>query len=381
MNGVRVLRGRAQFGLAMERATIVVEDGRIADLRRGYEHDGNYGEEVRIDDVDLISAGLIDLQVNGGNGSEIGNDHEAIDRVSEWLPKTGVTSWLPTVVTAKADFYPGVFTSWRRIDTTVGATPIGYHLEGPFLSPEKKGAHLLEYIEAANDSILDAWLPEKSVRLVTLAPERDGANRRIQRLTGAGIAVSLGHTNATYEEFVAGVDAGATKATHLFNAMSNIHHRSPGAVVAALNDSRVTAGIIPDGVHSHPEMVHLAMNAKGPDRIVIVSDMMSAAGLAPGTYGLGSQDVTVDATSARLADGTLAGSIITMDAAVRNLDNWSYATVAEVLHMCTAVPAREIGEAERGVLRSGAIADITIWDQSMNVQETIVGGETRFTAT
>ena len=152
-------------------------------------------------------------------------------------------------------------------------------------------------------------------------------------------------------------------------------------MVAALTDSRVTPGIIPDGVHTHPEMVHLAMNAKGPDRLVIVTDMMSAAGLAPGAYGIGGQKVIVDATSARLADGTLAGSIITMDAAVRKLVSWSYATVPEVLHMCTAVPARVIGEPERGVLRSGAIADITIWDCLMNVTETIVGGESLYTAT
>ncbi len=162
--------------------------------------------------------------------------------------------------------------------------------------------------------------------------------------------------------------------------MSNIHHRSPGAMVAALNDERITSGIIPDGVHTHPGMVRLALIAKGFDRMVIVSDMMSAAGLEPGNYGLGGQTVTVDETSARLSDGTLAGSIITMDACVRNLVSWSHASFPEALHMATAVPARVIGEHNRGVLRAGAIADITIWDRSLQVRETIVGGTTRFTA-
>ena len=149
-------------------------------------------------------------------------------------------------------------------------------------------------------------------------------------------------------------------------------------MVAALTESRVTAGIIPDGVHTHPAMVRLAIAAKGVDRMLIVSDMMSAAGLAPGTYGLGGQEVTVDATTARLTDGTLAGSVVTMDTAVRNIVGWSHASLAEALHMATAEPARVIGERDRGVLRAGAIADLTLWDSDLEVRETIVGGRTRF---
>jgi N-acetylglucosamine-6-phosphate deacetylase len=188
--------------------------------------------------------------------------------------------------------------------------------------------------------------------------------------------VSLGHTNATYEQFKAGIDAGATKATHLFNTMSTIHHRDPAAMVATLNDVRITAGLIPDGVHTHPGMIDLAIRTKGIDRIVIVSDMMSAAGLQPGIYGLGGQEVTVDDLSARLANGTLAGSMLTMDQAIRNLVDWSFGSFGEALHMCTAVPARVIGESNRGELRAGAVADLTIWTADLNVSETIVGGTT-----
>lgn len=378
MSSVRVLRGISQLGMHMELATIVIEGERITHVRRGHEPNGNYSDNVRIDDVGFISAGLIDLQVNGGYGSEIGNTSQPIDDVARWLPVTGVTSWLPTVVTAAADSYPAVFDAWSHIHGDIGATPLGYHLEGPFLSLEKKGAHQLAFIEAADDSIVDLWLDQSCIRIVTLAPERDGGLDRTKHLASNGIVVSLGHTNATYEEFQAGVDAGATKATHLFNTMPNIHHRNPGAMVAALNDTRVTAGIIPDGVHTHPAMVRLALETKGVDRMLVVSDMMSAAGLEPGTYGLGGQEVTVDETSARLSDGTLAGSIVTMDRAVRNLVDWSDASIAEALHMSTAVPARVIGETDRGVLRAGAVADITIWDQALTVQETIVGGRSRF---
>lgn len=378
MSSVRVLRGAAQLGMHLEPATLVIEGSRIGSIERGHEPNGNFGDSVQIDDVDIISAGLIDLQVNGGNGFEIGDDANAIDNVSTWLPQTGVTSWLPTVVTAAASFYPAVFEAWGKATVGIGATPLGYHLEGPFLAPEKKGAHLLKHIEAADDSIIDLWLDQEGIRIVTLAAEREGNLKRIRRLAEHGIVVSLGHTNATYEEFTAAIDAGATKATHLFNTMPNIHHRDPGAMVATLNDDRITAGIIPDGVHTHPGMVRLALRAKGFDRMLVVSDMMSAAGLRPGAYSLGGQDVTVDDTSARLANGTLAGSIVTMDQAVRNLVDWSDTSIAEALHMSTAVPARVIGERDRGMIRAGAMADLVIWDQALNVQETIIGGTSRF---
>ncbi len=378
MTTVRVLRGRVQLGMAIEPATVTVEGDRIARIDRGHASTGTFDSSVKVDDVDIVTAGMIDLQVNGGTGAEIGDSADAIDTVSRWLPETGVTAWLPTVVTAAAGFYPGVFAAWGQIDPTAGAVPLGYHLEGPFLAPAKKGAHQLRWIEAASDDIIDLWVGQECIRIVTLAAERGGNLDRIRRLADAGITVSLGHTNATYEEFIAGIDAGATKATHLFNTMPNIHHRDPGAMVATLNDDRITAGIIPDGIHTHPAMVRLATRAKGFDRMLIVSDMMSAAGLAPGTYGLGGQEVTVDATSARLANGTLAGSIVTMDQAVRNVVDWSIASMPEALHMATAVPARVIGEDDRGVIRTGAIADLTVWSDDLTVQETIVGGETRY---
>ena len=374
MTSTRVFRGKVQLGTHLEAATVVVEGDRIAKVTRGLEATGNFDDSVLVSDVDLVSAGLIDVQVNGGNGYEIGDNATAINGVSTWLPETGVTSWLPTVVTAPAEFYPSVFSAWMQASTSVGATPLGYHLEGPFLSPHKKGAHQLQHIDAADDSIIEQWLDQDCIRIVTLAPEREGAPGRIRRLAEAGIVISLGHTNATYEQFIAGIDAGATKATHLFNTMPNIHHRDPGAMVAALNDDRITAGIIPDGVHTHPGMVRLTIRAKGVDRVLVVSDMMSAAGLDPGTYGLGGQEVTVDESSARLSDGTLAGSILTMDQAVRNLVEWSHASAGEALHMCTEVPARTIGEAHRGALRVGAFGDLTVWDTNLNVVETIVSG-------
>lgn len=366
------IRGKLLAGTYLDRGTVVVESGVIREVHRAALSDGNLPPTVI--DADIVSPGLIDLQVNGAIGREVGPNAADIEAISRWMPTTGVTAWLPTVVTADAAFYPQVFASWRAIDRSVGATPLGYHLEGPFLSPERKGAHQLRYIEAATDELFDTWLDEPSVVLVTLAPERAGGLQRIRALAERGILTSVGHTNATYEELRAGLDAGATKATHLFNAMSPMHHREPGAMIAVMTDDRVTAGLIPDGVHSHPGTVRLALAAKGYDRIVIVSDMMEACGYGPGTYGIGGQAVTVDETSARLKDGTLAGSILTMDQAMRNLVAWTDATIPQALHMATAVPARLLGDSSRGAIVTGARADLTLWTADLDVAATYVGG-------
>jgi N-acetylglucosamine-6-phosphate deacetylase len=367
------IRGRLLFGTHLEAGTVVIENGALSRIAREHLRDGDLPAHVI--DAGIVAPGMIDLQVNGAFGFEVGPNAADLDAISKGLLATGVTAWLPTVVTAPADFYPPVFTAWSDIDASAGAVPLGLHLEGPFLSPDKKGAHRLECIEAASDELFASWLDQESIALVTLAPDRDGATGRIRQLVQRGILVSLGHTNATYEEFVAGVDAGARKATHLFNAMTSIHHRAPGAMVATMVDDRVTAGLIPDGVHSHPATVRLALRSKGVDRIVIVYDMMSACGLGPGVYALSTKDVTVDADSARLADGTLAGSILTMDQAMRNLVDWSEATPGEALHMATAVPARLLGDASRGRLVVGVRADITLWDNDLQVVGTIMSGK------
>jgi N-acetylglucosamine-6-phosphate deacetylase len=374
INSSFAVRGSLLFGTHLEPGTLVVSDGIIERMVRGEESDGNLPPTVI--EAEIVAPGMVDLQVNGAVGVEVDNDPAHIDKVSAWLVSTGVTAWLPTVVTADAAFYPAMFEIWNHIDADSGAVPLGFHLEGPFLAPARKGAHQLRYIEAATDDLFASWLDEPSIRLVTLAPERDGGIDRIRQLVSRGVVVSLGHTDATFEQFESGVDAGATKATHLFNAMSPIHHRQPGAMTAVMTDDRVTTGLIPDAVHAHPAMVRLAIRVKGFDRIAIVSDMMAAAGLGDGVYELGGQQVFVDGDRAQLADGTLAGSMLTMDQAVRNLVAWADVTAGEALHMCTAVPARLIGVASRGRLVVGARADLTLWNGSLELDATLVGGTT-----
>ncbi len=366
------IRGRMLFGTSLEPGTLVVSGDQIERIVRGHDRNGDLPGMVL--DAAIVSPGMIDLQVNGADGVEADDHPRHIEQISRWSVKSGVTAWLPTVVTAPADLYPRVFDGWTEVDTTIGATPLGWHLEGPFLSPARKGAHQLRYIEGATEDIFANWLDQDSIRLVTLAPERDGAHDKIRKLVDRGVLVSLGHTDATYDEFRAGVDLGATKATHLFNAMSPMHHRNPGAMIATMTDDRVTAGIIPDAVHSHPATVRLAIQAKGPDRIAVVSDMISSAGLGPGVYDLGGQQVHVDETTAKLEDGTLAGSVLTMDQAVRNLVEWGNVPVGAALHMCTNVPARLLDDATRGRLVAGLRADLTLWSADLTVERTIVGG-------
>ncbi len=352
-------------------AVVIVGD-RIHDILRGPSPD-ELPEHVLA--AEIVSPGLIDLQVNGGFGVDVGADPEALRLLAERLPETGVTAFLPTVISAPADAYPLAVAAFTAAQGAPGARLLGLHLEGPFLAVSRKGAHRQEWIEAASDDLFAFLLQQPALRLMTLAPERPGNLERIRRLRERGVLVSLGHTDASYECFVAGVDTGAVMATHLYNAMSPFQHRQPGAVGAALTDDRVTVGLIADGVHAHPASLRLAVRTKGPERIALVTDMMAAAGMPAGHYQLGGQDVITDGVSARLPDGTLAGAVLTMDAAIRNMIAWTEATVADALRMGSEIPARLLGHSELGRIVVGAMADLTLFDRDLRVIATIVGGQ------
>jgi N-acetylglucosamine-6-phosphate deacetylase len=370
------VRGRLAVDGSLVAGAVVVEGGTIVDVRRGGVPDGDLPSQVH--DTSIVAPGLIDLQVNGAFGVEVGTSAEALRHLAAQLPTTGVTGFLPTLVSSPPDLYPRAFEAFEEARDATGATPIGLHLEGPFLSSKRAGAHRVKAIHEASAETFQGWLGAGSVRLVTLAPEREGAGDRIRRLRERGIVVSLGHTNATYEEFREGVDRGATMATHLYSAMSGFLHRAPGAVGAALLDDRVTAGLIVDGVHSHPASVRLAIRAKGPDRIALVTDAIAGAGTSPGVYQIDGQDILVEATFARLPDGTLAGSVLTLDQAVRNAVSLGGASVADALRMASEVPARVLGLAGKGRLALGADADLVLFDEELAVLATYGGGRALF---
>lgn len=370
---VASVAGRLLVDGNLVKGALVIERGRIVDVRFG---DVGPLPLPRLD-AEIVSPGLVDLQVNGGFGLEIGGDGRALRALAGRLPSTGVTTFLPTAVSSGPADYRALGAALADARGAAGARMPGLHLEGPLLSPARAGAHRVGEIAGAGatiDDVLDDLLGVGAVRVVTLAPERPGALALIHRLRQSGVAVSLGHTDATFEQTVAGIDAGATLVTHLFNAMSPLHHRAPGAVGAALADDRITIMLIADGVHVHPAALNVALRSKGADRVALVTDAIAAAGAPPGRYALAGVEVISDGQTARLADGTLAGSTLTLDRAVRMMAGVAGARLEDALAMASSVPAAAIGLADVGRIAVGQLADLALWSAAMEVTATLVGG-------
>ena len=374
------ITGRLLVDGRLQPGALIVDGDRIAEVRTG---DARGDLPPTRFAAEVVSPGLVDLQVNGGFGMEVGADAEALRGLAARLPSTGVTAFLPTVISGGAASYWAAADAWEAAREAPGARLPGLHLEGPLLAPGRAGAHAAAPIAAADatlEGVLDDLLSAGAVRLMTLAPERPGALDRIGTLRAAGVVVSLGHSDATFEQAIAGIDAGATLATHLFNAMSPFRHRAPGLVGAALVQDRIAVGLIADGVHTHPGALQLALRAKGADSIALVTDAIAAAGMPPGRYALAGIPVISDGDSARLADaaGTLAGSTLTMDRAVRTMVALGGARVEEALTMASTVPARLLGLTDAGRLLAGQRADLALWSADLSVTTTIVAGAPAF---
>jgi N-acetylglucosamine-6-phosphate deacetylase len=351
---------------------LIVDGGRIVEIRTG----STGTLPARRLAADIISPGLCDLQVNGGFGLEVGADPAALRALAARLPATGVTTFLPTVVSAPGAQYAAFAAAFAGARGAAGARMAGLHLEGPLLAPGRAGVHDTAAIAAGDASwaAVEPLLASGDVRLVTLAPERPGALARIAALRAAGVTVALGHTDATFDQMIAGVDAGATLVTHLYSAMSGFHHRAPGAVGAALTDDRLTVALIADGIHAHPAALNLALRAKGPARIALVTDAVAAAGQPAGRYELAGQPIVSDGQAVRNADGTLAGSVLTMDRAVRAMVALGGARIEDALAMASTVAAAAIGLIDTGRLAVGLRADLTLWSTNVEVTGAVVGG-------
>ena len=352
--GSVVVRGGTVVGHGP--ADVRIDGGRVVAV--GADLDGD-------DVVDAtgctVAPGFIDLQCNGAGGIDLTREPERVGELAALLPRWGVTSWLPTVVTTSPEARARAVEVIAAAPVPAGAAaPLGLHLEGPFLADGRTGAHDRRWVAAPAD---EGWSRQGGVALVTLAPEVPGAMELLRALVARGVVVSIGHTGATLAEATAAVDAGATFATHLFNAMAPLHHREPGAAGAALTDERLRFGVIADGVHVHPAAVRLAWQAAG-ERLVLVTDAVAPMG-APGH---------VAGSGVRLPDGVLAGSDLAMDRAVRNLVAFTGCAPADAIAAATAQPAAVLGLSDRGVLREGAVGDVVVLDDQLQVVATVVAG-------
>jgi N-acetylglucosamine-6-phosphate deacetylase len=335
---------------------VEVEDGRVAAV--GLAGGG----------AGIAAPGFVDLQVNGFAGVDLLTEPERAGEIATALARTGVTAWQPTLIT---DAPERTLAALRAI-AAPGA--VGVHLEGPFLSPARSGAHPREHLRAPDLALLRAFLDAGEVTTVTLAPELEGALGLVAELVARDVVVSLGHSNATAEEAHTAFDRGARTVTHLFNAMRPFGHRDPGVAGAALARDDVPVQLIADGVHLAADTTLVAWRA-ARGRLAIVSDAISAAGLGDGTYMLGEVEVRVDGGVSRRADGTLAGGVATVADGVRTLCALGVPLV-EAVDAATRVPARILRRDDLGTLAPGARADLVVLDDGLEVARVLVGGRT-----
>jgi N-acetylglucosamine-6-phosphate deacetylase len=377
MLGQRILIGDAVLPDRLRRSAIVIREGKISEvvleprsrdlLREGREVSG------------VICPGFIDLQINGAFGIDIGLEEADLETLAGKLPQTGTTSFLPTAISWPAGRYEAFLETLARASSAPGARILGAHLEGPFLSRSRKGAHDPENLLAVDLGLVRDILSSGRVRVMTLAPELPDAGKAVELLRDSGVVASMGHTDATYDEVLRGLDKGFTMATHLYNAMSSFEHRAPGAVGAILTEDRIQAGIIADGVHVHEGALRLAYREKGSKGLALVTDAMEAAGMPDGEYELSGRTVRLENGSVCLPDGTLAGSALTLDRAVRNAVRFLGIHLEEAVRMSSETPAKILGLQTRGRITSGADADLVTLSAEGVVEETIVGGQTVYT--
>jgi len=380
--------------------TLVIDPPRIADILEG-ERPASPGDR-RIDaSGDVIVPGFIDVHVHGVEGADTLDPGPAVDAIARRLVRYGTTAFCPTTVACPPEALRRVLdavAALRAAPPRGAARVLPAHLESNFISPEYRGAQPLECLRmpprpgrgngggrpaarsardySGADILAVVAAARASVAIVTLAPELPGGVDLVRTLTASGHRVSLGHSAATFEEAVAAIDAGARHATHLFNRMPPLHHRSPGLAGAVLTREEVDAEIVCDAYHVHPAMVHAALRAKTEARVLAITDGTAASGLAPGSRAsLGGRPITARAEAAFLDDGTLAGSVLTMDRAFRVLVERVGVSVETAARLCATNPARALGLADQGRLEPGALADFARLDGALHVRETWVGGE------
>jgi N-acetylglucosamine-6-phosphate deacetylase len=360
--------------------TILFDSGSIADVSPD-DSLLDDAEEVHEHPDSLLLPGFVDLQVNGAFGVDVATEPSRLGELSEALLSTGTTAYLPTIISSPASLYEEVLPELAAAfgGPSSGAEVLGVHLEGPFINLDRRGAHAAAHILPPDPGLLAHLLDLGPVRIVTLAPELEGADELMALALGRGVVVSAGHSNATFEVAYEALDASVAGVTHLFNAMSAMHHREPGLPGAAFAHPRVVCGLIADGLHVHPEMIALAFRMLGPDRVCLVTDAIAAAGMGDGEYHLATRTVYLDGGVPRLGSGAIAGSVLTMVEAFRNVLAFTDCTLPEAARMTSTTPARLVGEGRRkGRLTPGYDADVVVFAPDLSVEVVWRGGEVAY---
>jgi N-acetylglucosamine-6-phosphate deacetylase len=362
---------------------LFVEDGRIVEISSRALKTLPAGTPVVDFGDTIVAPGYFDIHMHGGAGLDVMRASASeLPRLGQFLTKHGVTAYFPTTVAAPLDATCSALERLADViespvsGAPVQARPIGIHLEGPFLSHKRRGVHPPEYLVEPTVQIFDRlWQAARGlVRMMTIAPEIPGALEVIAEASRRNVCVSIGHSDSELSMAQQAVKAGARHATHTFNAMRPLDHRAPGILGEVLSDDRITADLIADGIHVSPEVVKVFLQSKGPERAVLITDAISATGMPDGQYQLG--PIQVDVKDGKCtANGSLAGSVLTMDRAIRNVTKFSSWTLRDAVRAATLNPAHAVGMANAyGSLVSGASADFTVLNSSGDVLKTIVAG-------